>query len=302
MQQLEIATTTCLPLGTEVTPELRDMLLEPDFRTELEGYADEVEANNVRRADDLETGAAAERGIQKLGCAACILSDVCAIKGTLDEKVGAGAQHEAFMETATMLASAPKWLTAARINRSGIDGVDMLTRLRSSDEAERLYAAGELPLESFLGSVKNHISGEVTKADVPVLARMAKIEPEKPLTVHEITTLAATYDVIDASDAVGYKGDQIGPREYGNLASKVLNRMEELDSTGKPQIFTADNTMQKVISKFGDATLFEMRMQGKNRMYFWASQPPEQNPQIVIIGSHGGDESSQRDFINNYVG
>jgi hypothetical protein len=104
---LEIAHTSCVPLGNEISPDLRDMLLEPELHEELVGIADEAEAQHVRQYDDLETGQAARRALE-VGCTACMLSDVCVIKDQLEQKTAAGQEHEKFMEAATMLASAPK--------------------------------------------------------------------------------------------------------------------------------------------------------------------------------------------------
>jgi hypothetical protein len=177
----------------------------------------------------------------------------------------------------------------------------MLTRLVSSDKAEQAYAAGVLPLDSLIGKTTNHISAEVTEKDLPILAATRKVAPDDMFTVHEIDTPAATYDVIDASEALNFKGEPLDPKEYGNLASKLLNRMEEVNASGEPQIFTAENTMQKVITKHGNATLFEMRMAGKNRLYFWASQSEDANPQIIILGSHSGDDATQQAFIDSYA-
>jgi hypothetical protein len=301
---LEVVGTHCPPLGTDIDRDVQNMLLEPDLRQEFaadfDQAANDVEQANVWRTEDLENGTAAQRAME-IGCSACALADVCVIKEALETRFTEGKEHESFMNVATMLASAPAWLSAARINRSGVDGVQMLKKLGSADEAERLYAAGELPLRSLVGKTTNHISDEISKKDHPLLRTLDKVDPEARLSIYEIETPVGTYDVIDASKAVGFNGEPLGPHEYGNLTSKLLNRMEEADNTGKAQIFTADNKMQKVISKRGDATLFEMRMSGKNRLYFWASQPKNGNAQITIIGSHGGDEATQHRFIDNYT-
>lgn len=294
-------TLNCVPLGQEIDSELRDVLQAPEFRAELTEIAEQQEYANVRAHDDLETGRAAERAVQEIGCASCLLADVCVINETLTGKAEAGAEHEAFMDKAVMLASAPKWLTAARISRAGIDGASLVEKLKGSVE-EQDEAINQAPLEDLVGGVENHIADEVTKDQIPILASHTKIAPDAKLEIHDVSTAAGNYRVVDASAAVGFKGANLDAASYGVLSNKLLARMEEVDSTGQPQIFTADNKMQKVISKQGDSTLFELRMNGKNRMYLWVTHGKQEGDpnEVVILGSHGGDESTQRAFINNY--
>ena len=299
---LPVSEDYCSPLGAVADAELNTLVADPDLRDDLVDTAQQAEYARIRRGDDLESGAAARRAVEEIGCMTCMLSDVCIVNDYFQDKITQGEEHETFMDAATMLASAPRWLNAARFHRSGLDGRNMLEKLTKGSEAQRLEVAASVSLSDLIGDTKNTFDGERTKADIPAINTMQVIDPKAQLPTHDITTKNMTYTVTDASEAIGFKADRLSPEEYGVLASKLLNRMEEVGSDGNPQIFTADNKMQKVITRQGNATLFEIRMRGKNRLYFWLTPENKQGqPEIVILGSHGGDESTQKTFINNYA-
>ena len=118
---------------------------------------------------------------------------------------------------------------------------------------------------------------------------------------HALTVLDASESA--ASRQATHNRESVG--EYVILCGKLLGRMVDVGPDGMPQIMRQDQKMQKSISPINGGTLFEMRMNGKDRLYFTVVKQPEgeQGPtaRIVILGSHGGDERTQQEFIDRLL-
>lgn len=266
----------------------------------MQAIADRVQWHeNARSGSRLETGEAAKEAITTLGCDACRLSGVCIVKGLLEDKVEKGHTESELARHATMLDSAPQWLAAARLSRSGADPAQLYAATQSVESTKRALATGTLNLEDLLAGVTNETEGLATKADFPELNEFAGVDPDKKI---EMQRLAAengnVFLVADASDAVGFKGEPLGAAEYGILTGKLLERMLQPGGDGRtPQVLSPDNTMQKVLTTTGNGHLDEIRMSGKNRLYATVAPLNDGTVRIIILGNHGGDASTQRAFL-----
>jgi hypothetical protein len=261
----------------------------------------ELEAINTYDAREQNTGVGARRAIKMLGCAACDLGQVnlCTVKTDLESRAEAAETNAEAFNQLDMLASAPSWLNAARINLSGMSSEALAAQVEDDESAKAFVASGGL--QEFFADTTNSFEGVFNKKDLPELQGMAAIDEQTPLTGTRIETKNGdTFTVIDASSAVGYTGPSIDATSYGVLTGKMLNRMQERDPRGNPQILNEDFKMQKTLaSRLPNAPITEFRMTGKNRLYATITPDAgETTARIVILGSHGGDAKTQNDFID----
>jgi hypothetical protein len=144
-------------------------------------------------------------------------------------------------------------------------------------------------------------AAEYKGTDLPEINTFAAITADTRIAgVTMVTDTGQRFEFVDASKCIDFKGVQPSANEFAVLCGKFLGRIIETSHDNKPLIMTPDNKMQKTISSVPGGQLYEMRMSGKNRLYFTVRQPVQGEPiRIIFLGAHGGDADTQRDFINN---
>jgi len=323
-------TPGCKLIEDEVgpTPSLEDL----DF-LRTSGIVEDLvlQAESTRIRPGQVEGEAARPAAEKLGCFTCKMINVCPLANVLAERAAKGALRRNLV-TAIQATNVPPWLTEARQAVTGNSPHIIDPTLLTSEIYQlphELYEQARV----FLGARRAESSLETTEAneaewttlnsaffgniflvdssakpfirkkeELPEITHIAAISPDDKLE----ELIYATSDgrriaVIDASDALKVPVDTRESTEYRNLLGKLLLRTTSAASNGEPQIYTADNKMQKVIARVDGGFIFEIRMAGKNRLYGTISVPPkdtEQLPRIIILGGHGGDSTTQRRFIN----
>ena len=305
LSETSLQQPACLPVREEFgAPPDVGLMQEPEFRPVIEEVTTRLEATNTHTAAELETGEAAGRALKALGCAACELSPVCMVRKNLEERVVVGEANRELMDKVSMLASAPAWLTAARINQTGATPEKLATLAGDPEKIEAAIASGDLNLDELLGGTTNSLEAVYTDAgQLPEELQKLKnvrLNAGAQLEAQHITTKRGdSFIVIDATSAFPYKGEQATTEDYGILSAKLLNRMAEHDVSGKPQILSGDNAMQKPIKRAADGNIYELRMNGKNRMYIMINSQDNGEPdRITILGTHGGNAQTQREFID----
>ena len=106
--------------------------------------------------------------------------------------------------------------------------------------------------------------------------------------------------IIDASPMVN-SGD-IQPAEPDNmrvLLDKLASFAVAPDNNSDSQLYQTNNSAIRRINSASTSqtTIREVRMRGKNRLYFTISRNDNGVPTIVIIGCHGDKESYQTEFL-----
>lgn len=298
----------CAPVGAEFgTPPNQELLNDPNIAEVIEEVGDRLGAahptNSYAGNETVRRGQEAALAIKAIGCTACELSNTCAVQTNLEERVSLGQKTANILEKTEMIGNAPTWLSAARLQTSGMTSKDIRTLVTDWGAAQEAIQDGTL--DRFIGATTNRAAKPVIKAQLPELAAIGSIPKDKPLRSDIVTVKTGkTFTVVDASVDHGSK-DSItdeSRKEYGILCAKLVERMGSDDRSGDPQIFHQDQKMQKTIRRLGDAELYEMRMSGKNRLYFTVTKTPDDESgsigRIVILGAHGGDASTQRKFID----
>lgn len=293
----------CIPVSNEIgTPPDIALMVDPDFNQEMKEVADRVESTHTWQTNELDNGEAAQRAITTLGCDACKLSEVCVVRSTLGDKVEAGKENGDLQESLTMLASAPRWLAAARLGKTNTDTAELRSIISDTERTKTALADGTLDTQKLLAGIENHPEGLMGKANLPELAGIDSIDANTQFEAQRIETENGNqFIVIDASAAVGFKEKPLTSGEYGVLATKFLDRLTELDQTGQPQILNPDNTQQKVVRNTTVGHIDEVRRGGKkDRLYVSiapASEAVGETTRLVILGDHGGDYSTQDAFF-----
>lgn len=297
----------CPDVGSEFgKPPDTELMRAPGIQPVIEEISDRLEATHAKTAPELETGEAAARVIQSLGCSACELEldSACAVSAMLQERVIVGQANRELREKVDMLASSPSWLTAARLNLTNTMPETLVRLAGSPEEVKSAMANGELDLDKLLAGATNHTEAIYnSRSELPEeLRRLKNLKLDEPLEAQEITTSEGdTFSVIDASSALPARGEPPSREDYGILNGKLLSRMSARDEKGNPHILSADQKMQKPIKKVGSAWIYEIRMNGKNREYILVQPGTDEDKRtrITILGAHGGDARTQRDFIDN---
>lgn len=297
----------CAPVANEIGNPPEVELLE-DFSDVLTDVAYQAEAAHTRNPMELDTGEAAKRAQLALGCAGCILAEVCPTREALDTKIEEGEKNAELLPKLQMIAASPAWLTDVRLVQNGLTAEDLRVKTRTVESTLAALDDGSLDVDAFLGDVKNSPEKMVSKKDIPELANFASINPDAVLSPHNIETKNGDhFVVIDASNDVGFHESAPEGNGYNILLSKLLGRMSAQNAQGNPLVLTVDpnNTaMQKSIRRLDNSDVFEMRMGGKNRLYFSVSRPqdrPDLTARVIILGAHGGDEKTQQNFINRVI-
>lgn len=307
-----ITTTTldgepCAPVTNEIGNPPEVDLLE-DFSDVLADVAYEAEAAHTRNPMELDTGEAAKRAQLALGCAGCILAEVCPTKGTLDTRIDEGEKNAELLPKLQMIATSPAWLTDVRLVQNNMTKDELEAKIKTPESTLAALEDGSLDVDAFVGDVKNSPEKMVSKKNIPELANFASIDPDAVLSPHNVETKNGDhFVVIDASNEVGFHESAPEGNGYNILLSKLLGRMSAQNAQGNPLVLTVDpnNTaMQKSIRRLDNSDVFEMRMGGKNRLYFSVARPqdrPDLTARIIILGAHGGDEKTQQNFINRVI-
>lgn len=297
----------CVTVLDEFGPPEAGLLSDPDYRLIAADVAHDLEQIEELTARDFYTitdsaercGLAADRVLTALGCNSCSVAVDCQVRTELERDRAEGQRAAVFNSQLRMLRESPAWLTKIRLA-----GQPEMSRtvLSLQNDSEALAAAvndGRVDLGIFLG-VSNESGKKYTKADVPELQAIDTLKPDTEIQAHTITTeRGKQFEVIDASNAVGFTKEPLGVHEQAILFSKLLNRFSEVDAQDNPQILSCDSKMQKPLFKLGGVQVYEMRMSGKNRLYFAVDNSnPQTAPRVTILGSHGGDENTQRAFLD----
>ena len=290
----------CHEVGAQGGPEtlsgiLEDPELEPLGREVISEIADQVGATHGGARDAL------------LGrCATCLSKVVCPVEGLLKEREE-GEQKRAKL---AMLNEAHPLLTLARLDRAQITDEEFFALLESEDTMSDAQADGTLTPDALLAGINNwQIPGGLSRNQLPTLAYVPGVKGDGPFNAdiinfgpfeEEPVYTGTTFILVDCIAALGFKEKEskLSKDAYQILASKLFNRMEKLDEHGLPQVLSPDNTQQSVIRNLPVGRVDEMRKAGKDRLYIVVCTEVEpDNPQIAVLGAHGGDADTQRRFI-----
>lgn len=274
---------------------------------DIPGVAFEIALSMVKERDRLENhhkllGSLAMSDVQ---CETCRIANDCRVREYLTgfsriEEIGVAAREPQDI---------PWVITFGRLQR--IRDIPPLTQLASDLRMIHRQPEGTETVEIDVQKVRESRGGisldrtakppQYKGEDLPEIIPFAAIEPDATFIGTPLTTEAGhRFEFVDASNAIHFKGPQPSENELAVLCGKFLGRMVEVGPDGRPLLLAPDNTMQKVISTLpGGAVLCEMRMSGKNRLYFTVVQSaPDEPVRVVFLGAHGGDAGTQRDFIN----
>lgn len=297
----------CAPVTNEIgSPPERELL--EDFSDVLTDVAYQAEAAHTRNPMELDTGEAAKRAQLALGCAGCILAEVCPTREALDTKIEEGEKNAELLPKLQMITSSPRWLTHVRLVQNNMTKDELKAKTKTLESTVTALDDGSLDVDAFVGDIKNSPEKIVSKENIPELANFTSIKPGAELSPHHIETENGDhFVVIDASKDIGFHESAPEGNGYNILLSKLLGRMSAQNAQGNPLVLTVDpnnNAMQKSIRRLDNSDVFEMRMGGKNRLYFSVSRPqdrPDLTARVIILGAHGGDEKTQQNFINRVI-
>lgn len=325
-----------------------DMQLMHDFPEEAQSIVEQrllstaipydVELSNMpwEVARAVEIGNKSQRIKFELGCTACNYSGECSVEKLLDRNSEQGMLIEGVNKDMSMLASAPSWLRTVRGRKTGVDittpegertvGGQLKSLLSTDTQHDTIPIPTENIKQEFhqlLGGVINAPLPDKSIEELPSLANLTAVEQRAKLGRSVPGTRiqfegdeARTYDVYDATAVVDFKGEPLSREDNGIILEKLYDRIHEVDAKGQAQIAHPDGTMQKPLHK-GRSTslvpnLYELRMNGKNRLYFTYEaadthaedtrtrlKSGTNSGRIVILGGHGGDVSTQNDFLNH---
>ena len=258
----------CPPVGdvfgddSELASEL---MTEPSASAEAAAIADTLRWEHASSASDsarsYESGASARLAIIRQACSSCALAD-CLVRDNLQAAADRRLPHQG-------IETSPPYSFALDTNV-----------IRTERDATPAKQLAELRGMQVLDE----------QAELPtfVLHRASG----KPLSI----------EVIDATSVIA--NGNIGPANPAELAilqRKLATSATERNDSGQPQAFSPDGQMIRRIytQPNSGAQLYEVRMNGKSRLYFMPCPPNTTRPhnRIILIGSHGDSSQHQRRFI-----
>lgn len=241
----------------------------------------------------IDRGESARNVQTDLGCAGCKLSGVCLVESALNDVIASG---ELAQERESKLEFA----------QQGIDYVNSFSSLMSlaySKEATKLVRdeGRTESIPKLLWGVAARVMPRIKGADVTEISGLAAVDGTKDCPRYEISVENNTFIIIDASDALEVNG--INPPNESRtkvLFNKFFERLRSVDVDKQPHLATPDGTQQKKIESIESMEVHEIRMAGKNRLYFAIKHEDSKSRyRIIILGAHDDNENHQQAFIDN---
>lgn len=281
-----------------------ELFYHPEMRDEHETIALNVQGVHARHDKSIETGEAAQRAVESLGCTACSLAVSCPVRTILTDKIESAENATRFADITREIVEAPDWLAAARLNNPDVNP-ERLQQI-ASDQEVALEALMNGELETYISGVTSKPAGNFRKTDLPEIALISAIKEDATLEAYDIQTETGhRYTVIDASGANTSRANDSPEdrrRYFGILCEKFVGRLQGTGKNGLPLVLQPDSKQQKAIQSYGLYRMDEMRKAGKDRMYFMvtrATYDSDITARIVLLGSHGGNEATQQTFIDD---
>lgn len=263
---------------------------------------------SLERADDvrelIDRGDLAEVVKASFGCSACVAYEQCGVRANLDRHRKIGEASKEMRGILEMIRKAPDWLAEVR-------SYQRQTTLLSDPDVEEISSSdvtGDY-VDRYLKSARDNLFGStnhelppVSPSDIPEWSDL-KIGSQSASvqgTLVESLDNGLELEVYDASELVGSKAsDSLDADNRRILMNKFYALLLSEDELGRPQIMYPDSTQSKVLrSKLQGGTLCEVRMSGKNRLYFILGHDSEPM-RVTILGGHGGDTNTQNKFIDD---
>ena len=239
-------------------------------------------------AQEYERGKVAGSTLQRLGCEACVLAPVCPIRELLVQTKEAGS----LSELVYMLDSAPDWVKKARTQRTF---ETTLTPATLED-----YTA-------LLAGIINIETDPLSVSDTPGLRDIKTINPDAQLPGQVLygpdKDSKSGVEVYDAREYItGFNGTQMDAKSEINVLGKFASLCVNEEAPGTPMVVSAQGEISRPITAWRnkDGRLFEIRMNGKNRLYYLVlpNSPQSGRARVVLIGGHGDSSTEQDIFID----
>ncbi len=251
-------------------------------------------------------GIQARTVIKRLGCSTCASADICLVGDILENRAAIGERATAYNDVISMLVNAPIWLKNLRLKLTG----------PPPPKDEEINEESLTEPQRRLANVLNEPLNPKTIGDMPSIKAIDGINKKEPIQGYRIKWLPSSdessqekgsqrkgeAEVYDARDLIpGIRRFTLGEKESNILFEKLVEQITQIDSNGHPQIETPDHNITKIIKRWnGEGRLIEVRMSGKDRLYITVEKsrkPDIPITRIVIIGEHGGNDDTQRDFL-----
>jgi hypothetical protein len=237
-----------------------------------------------------------------LGCRACTTAICCPVRKILEDRIETGYRNTQIEEAAYMITEAPEWLKRARVQvGKGSEWWRTLAESSVEDVKTRLQS-NEISSTDLLAGVTNQIVNILGADEVPEIRNMSCLKQNSLLEEHRIRTSGGTFTVIDATAAIDIGVSPAAKAEYNTLLEKLLRKMIEVDARGNSQILDPDGKIQKILKGQPErpGKIHEIRMNGKNRLYISVNTTCDY-PRIVILGSHSGNQDTQKRCIDTLL-
>lgn len=295
----------CEPVEGETGGEY-ELINNPDFEDVFRDLSDSLVGQEVAQIPfDLENYPATKLGeIKKkvdsaeaiktrLGCAGCVLSDVCIVKSALDQ----------ITTTGKTLKEREEKLVAVSKEVAFTKGFSPVFKAAYEEETVKLLNDDTRTesIPDLLWGVEVTSSTSVKAKKISQLEKIAAIDKEADCKSYEVSISSRNYTIIDSSEALDVNGVNLpSPDESKVLLDKLFGRIKQIDKDGNPQLATADGDAQKKIKSATNEHTYEIRMAGKSRLYviFENNEPEGEAKKIVILGAHGDSEEQQDAFID----
>ena len=260
--------------GAQSSADLAELQTLPDAKEVATQAAQQIiqeTAQELANPDlGLELGGAALRALTTL-CKRCELSDIC-----LTQEVIASTyeqQRNQHNESSTLPNTKEISHPLSLLAKNGIivqqQDPTPLESIRSSMEGIQLRpnAHNDTELASFSVHSDRYLTGAII-IDAAPMVNSGDIQPAEP-------------------------------EDMRVLLDKLVSFAVAPNNNSKSQLYQTNNSAIRRMrfDSTGQTTIREVRMRGKNRLYFTISRNDNGIPVIVIIGCHGDKESYQTEFL-----
>lgn len=312
---------TITPACSTVGAELGYATLSDEYTRSLLAYianmgiAQELAAKVVSEGSTDGTGDARQALLGK--CAQCGLVESCPVRNEVVEIETVEISQEILRRYSAL----PEWFQAAIRRRAvgalqetlGYDYRSTHTVDQTEMQVLLLLAKQRISLqESVLSGASEEQMPGVFVDDIPELAgyRHYKAGIECPVT--RITTRKGiVLEIIDASASIDNDAcKSAATEESRDLCGKLFEYIVQYDENGVPLLYSSTtqrerNRKIKRIVRARSASCYEVKQGAtKNRLYILREQGEGtiENPyRVIIMGGHGGDERTQKEFISKML-
>lgn len=239
-------------------------------------------------------------------CGPCVAKANCLARFAVERRIRFTEElinHERLL---TMVATSPRWLTHARLQRAGMTLANLDEVTATPEAYQAAVDSGKFNLADFVVGANNTPGREVLKDQLPELEKLTGVSPIAVFRETLLATASGTvFSVLECPEGTtNFRGEPLTIGMYRLLVYKMYKDLTEPPATdgGEPPIFTPDGVAQKKLHLTVADVREYRKPTTKERLYITVVRGDgtlAKPHRVIILGGHSGDARTQQEFLDS---